>query len=414
MAVGCSAETGDESAQVGSSEQAIAIAGLANPTGYDEAKFPAFVKLSSTEVLVLGGYDHTGTAVSTIRKFTYNGSGTGTWSSLVSGMTTLTLSTARGEAEIMAIPGVSNKYLIVGGRSSEGGTRLDTAEIIDVSTPSVTALAAGATHKLASARVNFAMTKCGTSKLLVAGGDNAGAVKTLEVFSYDSTTPANSTFAVLQDTGNVGSPHTVVMRTARAFPGALSFSSDTKILVAAGESGGTQLGTSEKIVVNSSCQVTNATQVGSDFVPAVGAALPSSDVRSQFVFAPVSLTISLTAYDALLAAGTDGSATPPTTSYAYDATNDAWVSGPALNVGHVRPAYAPNSSSAFAIVGGWDLSNSINDVDTFSNSGSGSFAASNMTNKRLGGWAASIGSTYVAGHGTDTTPNPDTYFKTPE
>lgn len=451
-AVGCGAEVGDgaagDSAEIGSSEQAISIntAKMHTPgddsvtdTGtehYMHAFYPSLIKLSETKVLVAGGYKSVGGAASdAIKAFSYTGgSTTGTWADVVhqvGGVDTNTvLAQAAGEAQIIEIPGNAGKFYMIGGRSSDGGTILDKIQVIDTTLAGgrVTVTNAGT---LTSPRVNFTVQKCG-SALLVSGGITTGGspVDTLEVIT-GGTSPVS---AVLKD--DSVSPRTITMANPRAFHAALSFASDLTLKLVGGDSGAGTVGTTEllKIKSGSACTM-DKNAVTPDglgaFKPTAGNDLPSSAVRSQHVFAPVSITISSVAYDGLVAAGVDGSSVP-TATFAYRSANDTWqnTGTPSLTTGQARPAFAAKSdNSEWALVGGTSFSvASLVDTNIFTNSGAGSFASpQDLDNKRLGAVAAYMGTSAiddetsgtdginpVAFHGQDNTTLSPTFKPRPE
>lgn len=123
-------------------------------------EFPAYC-VANSKLYIAGGYDETGTAKTDIFSFD-PAAGTGSqWSKL-----SVTLSTARGEAQSMLVPTTSTECLFVGGKSSPSGTAIASAELLDVSsTPTVSS--AGS---LNNARVHFQMSQCGTAKVLAVGG----------------------------------------------------------------------------------------------------------------------------------------------------------------------------------------------------------------------------------------------------
>lgn len=422
VAVGCSAETGAPEAEIGSTEQAI---GLNLTESYDvaayNAKFPAYIKLASGDLLVVGGYDaSSGSATNKIRKVSYNsGTSTVTWSRFLSGGgSEVTLNTGRGEAEIAEIPGQSGKYLVVGGRTGDGGTRLASAEIID--TTGTNLVVTAVTDTLASVRVNFGLTKCG-DHLLISGGDENGASSKLEVFTYNAT-PANSTFD-LMDNADPGTT-TVALTSARMFHGALALpaaiggSSVARIILFGGEASGA-LSSTETLDVNSSCQFmdndgdTNTKKA----VPHTGPAMPAA--RSQFAAAQRSVVVNVpgtgnVTHEAIAAGGYDGNTTVVTGTIVYDdnATpgSAVWRSGPALSSAHVRPSFAEGPNGDFALVGGLSgMDPSVKDdvttveVDVFSDSGDSFSNPSDLTESRIGAWAgyfsAAATPAYLAGQG---------------
>lgn len=404
VAVGCSAETGDPGAQIGSSEQAIGISTTVSGDSY-AAYFPASIKISATEGLVVGGYDSAGNALTTIRKVTYTNSNTtlayAKYTKTVNGNTVeITLNDARGEAQIAAIPGQSNKFLIVGGRSSDGGTRLDTAEIIDLSVSPITVTKM--TDTLASARVNFKLTPCGNT-LLVSGGDSGSAEGKLEVFTFNAT-HASSTFDPLKNTN--ASPQDVTLTAPRAFHDVIPASA-TKLLFVGGEdSNGPMRKVDVLNLVNSStCQLNSSSATQTTAATGSGQ-LPTSNARSRMVIAPVSIAVSGTTYDYMVLGGTDDGSTAVTTSVLYDVGTDAFTatSTPATQA-HIRPALVEDGAGNWAAVGGLDSSgNSVTNVNYYTGSSTlGTTPALSVA--RQGSAPLFLDSTYVAGMGAPFTSN---------
>lgn len=418
-AVGCGADVGGgaagDSAEIGSSEQAIRIAHACDNGVSDlsdssySAKYAAYVPISSTEVLVLGGFNSLGNAITTVKKYNKNSD---TWTTMAS------LNAARGEPGFMLLGGT--RVLILGGKSSTATkTELDNGEIYDWSVnnaPSPDGASTTITDTMASKRTRMTISQlsaCASSKYLIAGGlttngVNESVVDTLEVFSYDSTTPANSTFDILTNRKTPNADN-VTLTTARQYHSALPFNSGADVFVVGGEdAAGTVYGTVEKVSVTSVsgvCKLDSTTLTH----PAAGTSLPSSGSRSRAAFVPVSFSISSTTYPAILAAGWDNSGAKPVTTFAFDPAGSSgagsWTAATSLgaNRGRTLPAIAINGND-FALVGGDTAPGaaevSTDKVDYFSANAWTTTPA--LCTGRLGAWAAYIDGTYIAGHGRDT------------
>lgn len=406
-AVGCGADVGDgaagDSAEIGSSEQAISIntTHMHTPSQdsvtYNAVYYPSVFNLDANNAVVMGGFGTVnGAGVTSIKKFAYSGgTNTGTWSDALDNSSNVQTVTQRGDSVLIKVPGTSN-YLLIGGRSSDSaGSEINTIDLIqDLGSGKVLVTKAAGT--LATKRVYFTAMPCGSSKVLVAGGldDSGNTLDSIEVLSVSGTTV---TAAALQDDATPAA-HTITLKSARKFHGALSFGSDLELRIVGGNDGSSRIATTEKIKVNSSCVMDHNTTVtdalNGTFHPAVGTSMPAA--REKFVFAPVGITISAVGYEGLVAAGTNGSL--QTSTFAYDVDNDAWTNTntPSLTAGQLRPAFAQNSGNTqWALIGGFDGSNnSLTVTNIFTNSGAGSFASpQSLDTSRLGPVAAYLGST---------------------
>jgi hypothetical protein len=424
-AIGCGAATDEQGAEIDSTEQAIAT----NPTesGAYDAAFPAYIRLSATEALVVGGYNNSGNGITTIKKVTYDTTvnpATATWSSILdSNNAAIALSAARGEAQILEIPGHSGIYLVVGGRSAAtGSTFLASAEMINLNAGSIAVNTVGT--PLSSGRANFAFTKCG-DKLLVAGGQTTGPAVSnkLEVFTFNAT-PANAGF----DTMNSADDHTtdVAMTAGRMFLGglklpAIAAGSTDRIILFGGETTTTVLSSTETLDVDSNCEFVDNS--GSKLTaPFAGPNLPGA--RTKFAAAARSVVVNVVGtgnvtHEAILAGGQTAASASPVT-YVYDdnatASSAVWRSGPTLASAHVLPTFVEDPSSLdFALVGGYSgvVSGSADvtqpttnilstaEVDVFSDSGDSFSNPADLTESRAGAWSAYIGATpiFLAGQG---------------
>lgn len=424
VAMGCSGEVADEATagngEIGSVEQAIAIANLDAPSvgmSYAEAKFPGYFQIPGTKkVLVLGGYDSAGNASSKVLTFEYNTANNPpeVWSDAMAD-----LPAGRAEFEVVAFPGTT-KLALIGGRTSTTGTPLDTIVIYDYSGTGSANLATGT---LATGRVNFQAVPCKSQVLAIGGDTGSGVENKLEVITL-AASPNFATVATLKDDTAAPNTRTVTLKTSRMFHSSIALDSDSKILTVAGENGSlATIGSSERIDINASgnCVAANAT-IDANGNTTILDALPSSETRSRGFIGPVSLSVSGNTHQALFGAGfknVSGTISVPVATYAYRVSTDTWAaSGVDLGAsrGRMRPTFVPVASGTFALIGGdndTSLSGAgaVNLVDSFA---SNTWSTATMTEKRLGAWGALLDSTYIAGHGSDTTQSPEAFLSTPE
>jgi hypothetical protein len=132
--------------------------------------------LNNGNILVAGGYDSSGTAVTDVYIFQ---STANAW------ITAASLGTARGEAEMVKLPGSAmngddDRCLVVGGKGSVNGTALGSAEYYDLP-----ANAWVATPALSQSRANFKMSVCGTGS----GFGAAGPAKVIVFGGHTNQSP---------------------------------------------------------------------------------------------------------------------------------------------------------------------------------------------------------------------------------
>lgn len=376
VAVGCSADVMDEATagngEIGSVAQAIGIE-------VDEAGFSNFASAfmgsankDSDEQLVAGGYStKAGNVISTIRLIDYTASSSpdgANFQKVLNGVTEKTLITARAELKMAPIPGHSGVFLAVGGQTSTtGNVLLNTAEVINLNNNTVIAV----TDTLSSVRSRFGLTKCG-DKLLVASGEtrvagNMALSSALEVFTYNSSDPAASTFdpMVNADDGTT----VVTMNTPRKFFDAITLASPlsspavNRILLPAGEGLSGDLGDTEILDVNANCQFidNDGNSNVKKATPHAGPSLPDDAVLSKYGSAPKSITFDppgatpSTNFEAILGAGQGGGFTSVATYLYNDNATPAsaeWTAGNNLVTAHVLPTVI-DQSDGIGFSGGW-------------------------------------------------------------
>jgi hypothetical protein len=335
VAAGCSAGVADEASagngEIGSVEQAIGLAGRSAP-GFD-ALFPVSITLASGDMFVAGGYDSaSGNLAGNVAKI-FDGANPGTWVAPANASTTLP--TATGEASIIKLPGV-NQFLIVGGQDrldKSTATYRNQAAIYDETNDLIVA-----TGSMVTGSSNMPLVQCGSSKVLAVGGrTGSGSVSgKLEVFTPNAT-PANGTWAALEDVNN----NPVTLATPRTYHGAVALDS-THVLVFAGEdAAGNVLKSVELITFDSNCD--NATIAAKNDMPLE---------ITQFAFAKGPST----SRSVIVAGGSSNLANSRTETYLYDnPTSDTWTTlASTLNAGAVLPVITTLTANTFKIVGGTD------------------------------------------------------------
>jgi hypothetical protein len=344
--VGCSAEGTPDSEALGTTSQAQ---GTFNPkiAGVNSSKDLQFMgeyKLTASKILVLGGYDTGGTAHTSAGIITNSANGVGSWTSLSSA-----LPAALGEVEIVPLNSNSpvSKFLVVGGRSSRDGAAVTNTYILSLIGTSASWTTLSAANDLITGRVagKNNVKKCGTttsSKWIVLGGITNGgmasttttaATDSVEVFTYNSATPANSKWSNLILTGTT--KPVKLAANGHGYHQTLS-PSVTKFIVAGGATNtvATAVKTVEILEVNSSCEALTtsvvSTAVASPIINTSPRNMPSERARGASIQATGTLNLgggNTFAYDFIIATGNDTtrfSATPPRAVFYYNSTADTW------------------------------------------------------------------------------------------
>jgi hypothetical protein len=396
MAAGCSADVAPgDSAEIGSTAQALSTGG---------AMFPAFINLDANNVLIAGGFDPT-TGSATSGVFKYN-VGTGLYTALD------TLNTARGAAEIVAIPG-TDKLLIAGGSASyQNGAALSSAEIYDISDDAWTTVAGstGLSANMNAARTFFGLQVCGTgsgdgsAKIIAIGGITTGtstATAKMDVLTFKAgNNGADSGWTGLDD---ANSANALDLATARGFHKVVPLSS-TSFLAIGGLNAGGVLGSTELVTTDNSCL--NATKANKAALPTISSV---AQHRAKFAAAKIDETVSHSPtnkhFVAFIAGGTHDNTDFPTATFRYDEANDAWEqTSNSLTTGRMYPTISPGATAGtFEIRAGQSSASAVSDRRDVYTPSSDSWTTLNADfgTPRYGNWQALLNGTVKCGAGAD-------------
>lgn len=204
-AVGCSAETGDYAeTEIGSTSEALSLSSPA--TNLQTAvKSPAACKMvtpGGTDLLLLaGGFTGAGAATDALQLYTRAGGGAWSLPKLSSDhATTAKLSTARGQALAVPVPGDTSSCYVVGGASTFDGSALANAGNVTVEKVTVdnnleltVTHASGGTDFAEVPRTLGALAACPTgSKILYFAGNDDSGTPLKSVFSFDTSSPTTA------------------------------------------------------------------------------------------------------------------------------------------------------------------------------------------------------------------------------
>jgi len=432
-AVGCSADVKPDGEALATTSQATSVF---TPSGANNLQFSGefVIGANSSQVIIVGGYNNAGVAQTTAGILN---PGAGTWKPFVvsAGSSTLSpLPNARGEMEIQQV--AANKYMVAGGRTARaGGSVVASTYILTLSgTSGNIAVWTPVTTGLATARVigTGNLQKCGAGKVIAIGGSTgasamivtagAAATNSIEVFTFNSGTPASSTWSTLKLGSDTSK--TVQLATARGYHRVLHVS-DTKFKILGGANGttGTALATAESLEVNSG-GATDCTAIDASVQTPGGASprslvqgtsMPQARARGASIAQSGSYTLggSTFNYDFVIASGNNASgftATPPTAIFFYNSTSDIYDDTKAsLNVGRVFGRFANDGGPVKMATGvvpnttsGLLLNNTTASVDSISTAGAVTGLTA-LTNSRVGSTVQSLNNVEYAAFGTNYT-----------
>jgi hypothetical protein len=382
MAVGCSAETGDQGpeAQIGSTEQAIttsstvasvAMVDQTTPTPVAQAReFASSCKIKDSNsheyLVVVGGLSNASTPTNTIFVFdptalTPKWVGAGTFGT--SGTDEV------AEAAMMTIPGDDQHCLLVGG--TKGTTATDKLWAISVSTSGApTAVQQG---KLNEARSNHQLIRCGNEILIAGGKANTTIRSSYEVWDpsgLSGTAVTSVTARFLKNTN--ASPANVSMIDAR-YDFAIAAKDNFNILIAGGYDNSTYFRTVESLKIDSAggntvCRLDSTTLTTSTKLTTGGSTNVLSVGRTQLAaFYNTSST------DFIVAAGDNNGTAKQTVDTLSSVNFDPSVhtvtvsSANSVPTAVARPLFVPIDGTRFLLVGGGNPGTAINEYQEYSN-----------------------------------------------
>lgn len=328
-AVGCSAEGGDY-ADVESTSQAVVL----SPTrAASSVTFSGFLQIPNTsKTLILGGYNSAGNGTTTAVLFDPSLSSSSPDNRYLS--LSAALPDALGEPDIVQISqtvssGVvtSATFLVAGGRATRDGSAVTNTYLLTLSgTNLATAAWVKASDGLGQLGTGIVaglhnIKPCGSgSKFIVFGGATdkgmdtwAGmtAARDIQVFSFDSVTPANSSWSSL----NRNSDHTtdVQLNVARAYAQVFAVSS-TQFDIAGGANNSTNkaLLKVERLTVDAAtCEATNEIDDDASHkkLPLI-ADMPHARARAASIAKSIQIDGAGTTYSFLLVGGNDNTGAP--------------------------------------------------------------------------------------------------------
>jgi hypothetical protein len=253
--VGC-AEDGDSGAEIGVTSEGIMntdVAASGPALTIDMVNYPLAYHSScvinseadgtGTNYLLVAGGEPTSTPTYSSDAFLLKVSGGPTWYRFAG-----VLQTAVSHGVMVQKPGDASKCLFFGGEGAMGtyNTTVRELSLTFSGMPAVPVIGNAAASGNMTGRSRLQVAKCGTDKLLIAGGTNGTASKKLEVWSAGAVTTFKETMA------NGGSD--VELNNARS-EFAMAESDTSHIIVAGGLGTGGRLDTIEQITVTANCEL---------------------------------------------------------------------------------------------------------------------------------------------------------------